>query len=55
MRITGLIEDRGREILTCSPGKVYSAHCTEAKGFQVPQRVMGDTLGAFHTGTTIEV
>jgi len=51
----GEVEDMGREILTFSPGKVYSAHCTGAKGFQVLQGVMGDTLEAFHTGTTIEV
>ena len=49
------VEDMGREILTFSPGKVYSAHCTGAKGFQVLQGVMGNTLEAFHTGTTIEV
>ena len=49
------VEDMGREILTFSPDKVYSAHCTGAKGFQVLQGVMGDTLEAFHTGTTIEV
>lgn len=51
----GEVEDVGREILTFSPGKVYSAHCTGAKGFQVLQGVMGDTLETFHTGTTIEV
>jgi len=55
MRIAGLIEDMGREMLTFSPGKVYSAHCTGAKGFQVLQGVVGDTLETFHTGTTIEV
>ena len=49
------VEDMGREILTFSPGKVYSAHCTGTKGFQVLKGVMGDTLEAFHTGTTIEV
>lgn len=51
----GEVEDMGREILTFSPGKVYSAHCTGVKGFQVLQGVMGDTLEIFHTGTTIEV
>ena len=51
----GEVEDMGREILTFSPGKVYSAHCTGAKGFQVLQGVMGDTLETFHTGTTFEV
>jgi len=49
------VEDMGREILTFSPGKVYSAHCTGAKGYQVLQGVMGDTFEAFHTGTTIEI
>ena len=49
------VEDMGREILMMSPGKVYSAHCTGAKGYQVLQGVMGDTLETFHTGTTIEV
>jgi 7,8-dihydropterin-6-yl-methyl-4-(beta-D-ribofuranosyl)aminobenzene 5'-phosphate synthase len=49
------VEDMGREMLMFSPGKVYSAHCTGVKGFKVLQGVMGDTLEAFHTGTTIEV
>jgi len=49
------VEDMGRKILRLSPGKVYSAHCTGAKGFQVLKGVMSDTLETFHTGSTIEV
>jgi len=49
------VEDMGREILRFSPGKVYSAHCTGAKGFKVLKGVMGDSLETFHTGSTIEV
>ena len=48
------IEAIGRKILAYSPTRVYSAHCTGEKGFQVLKGVMGDTLEPFHTGTIIE-
>ncbi len=48
------VEAIGRKILSFSPSRVYSAHCTGVKGFQALKGVMGDTLESFHTGTCIE-
>jgi 7,8-dihydropterin-6-yl-methyl-4-(beta-D-ribofuranosyl)aminobenzene 5'-phosphate synthase len=49
------VEDIARRMLAFSPGTVYSGHCTGARGFQVLEGVMGDTLKPFRTGTSIEV
>jgi 7,8-dihydropterin-6-yl-methyl-4-(beta-D-ribofuranosyl)aminobenzene 5'-phosphate synthase len=49
------VEDIGRKILGFSPGRVYTAHCTGAKAYDVLAGVMGDTLEPFHTGTRIEI
>jgi len=49
------VEDIGRRILTFSPDKVYTAHCTGEKAYNVLAGVMGDILEPFHTGTRIEV
>ncbi len=48
------VQEIGRKILSFSPGRVFSAHCTGAKGFQALKGVMGDTLKPFRTGTVIE-
>jgi 7,8-dihydropterin-6-yl-methyl-4-(beta-D-ribofuranosyl)aminobenzene 5'-phosphate synthase len=48
------VEEIGRSLMACSP-RVYTAHCTGAKGYEVLAGVMGDTLEPFHTGSLIEV
>lgn len=49
------VEGVGRAILDFSPEKVYTAHCTGAKAYQVLEGVMGETLQPFHTGTVLEL
>jgi len=49
------VEAIGREIMDRSSGIVFSGHCTGAKAFAILKDVMGETLRAFQTGSTIEL
>jgi 7,8-dihydropterin-6-yl-methyl-4-(beta-D-ribofuranosyl)aminobenzene 5'-phosphate synthase len=48
------VEEIGRQLLARSPHRVYTAHCTGDKGYQVLAGVMGEILEPFHTGSRIE-
>lgn len=49
------VEAIGRAILERTDGKVFTGHCTGPKAFAVLQRVMGEKLAPFPTGTRVEV
>jgi 7,8-dihydropterin-6-yl-methyl-4-(beta-D-ribofuranosyl)aminobenzene 5'-phosphate synthase len=49
------VEAIGRQLLDWSVGRVFTGHCTGARGYRVLQGVMGDTLQPLATGTVIEV
>jgi len=49
------VESIGRRMLELTEGTVYSGHCTGRAAFDVLGGVMGDTLRALPTGSTIEI
>lgn len=49
------VESIGRRMLEMTAGAVYSGHCTGRRAFEVLAGVMGDSLRAFPTGSTVEV
>jgi 7,8-dihydropterin-6-yl-methyl-4-(beta-D-ribofuranosyl)aminobenzene 5'-phosphate synthase len=49
------VEAIGREMLRFGPGVVYTGHCTGQKGYRILKTVMGDSLEALTTGSSVEL
>ena len=49
------VREIGWQVMNKVDGTVYSGHCTGEKAFGVLADVMGDTLKAFPTGSSVEV
>ena len=49
------VRDIGWQVMDKVDGPVYTGHCTGEKAFGVLAEVMGDSLKAFPTGSTVEV
>jgi 7,8-dihydropterin-6-yl-methyl-4-(beta-D-ribofuranosyl)aminobenzene 5'-phosphate synthase len=49
------VREIGWQVMEKVEGKVYSGHCTGKKAFGVLAGVMGDSLKAFPTGSSVEV
>jgi 7,8-dihydropterin-6-yl-methyl-4-(beta-D-ribofuranosyl)aminobenzene 5'-phosphate synthase len=45
----------GRQMLRFEPGVVYTGHCTGQKGYRILKEVMGPSLEALTTGSSVEV